>query len=230
MSKHLERELEKLNRKLMSLFGEVERMIQLSQDALCNQKTELVDGIIASDMLVDDQEVEIEEDCLKILALHQCVASDLRRLTTVLKINSDLERIADLACNIAARAKDVHRFPHFPIPDHLPEMVNKACLMVRMSLDSFVDTDIQLAKDVIKLDQTVDAYHLSVISELRNLMKKNSDIVEPALHCFTAARQIERIADLAENIAEDMIYYIDGEIVRHHHEKIDDLSGSDGGT
>jgi len=211
----------------MSLFGDVERMILLAREALCNQKTELVDQIIDSDRQVDECEVEIEEDCLKILALHQCVASDLRRLTTVLKINSDLERIADLACNIASRARGVHRHPHFPIPDHLPEMVNKACLMVRMSLDSFVDTDIELAKDVIKLDQSVDEYHLSVISELRNLMKQDSEIVEPALHCFTAARQIERIADLAENIAEYMIYYIDGEIVRHHHEKIDLLSGSD---
>lgn len=228
MARHLERELEKLNKKLMSLFADVERMILLAREALCNQKTDLVDQIIAADRQVDECEVEIEEDCLKILALHQCVATDLRRLTTVLKINSDLERIADLACNIASRAKDVHRHAHFPIPDHLPEMVNKACLMVRMSLDSFVDTDIELAKDVIKLDQSVDEYHLSVISELRNLMKEDSSIVEPALHCFTAARQIERIADLAENIAEDMIYYIDGEIVRHRHEKIDHLTRSDG--
>ena len=100
--------------------------------------------------------------------------------------------------------------------------------MVRMSLDSFVDTDIELAKDVIKLDESVDEYHISVIRELRDMMKQDSAIVEPALHCFTAARQIERIADLAENIAEGMIYYIDGEIVRHHHEKIDYLSGTDG--
>lgn len=212
----------------MSLFADVERMILLAREALCNQKTELVDQIIDADHQVDEREVEIEEDCLKILALHQCVATDLRRLTTVLKINSDLERIADLACNIASRAKDVHKHTHFPIPDHLPEMVNKACLMVRMSLDSFVDTDIELAKDVIKLDASVDEYHLSVISELRALMKEDSAIVEPALHCFTAARQIERIADLAENIAEGMIYYIDGEIVRHNHEKIDYLTGSDG--
>jgi len=207
----------------MSLFGDVERMINLAKDALCNQKVELVDMIIAADVPVDEREVEIEEDCLKILALHQCVAADLRRLTTVMKINSDLERIADLACNIASRARDVHKYPYFPIPDHLPEMVSKACLMVKMSLDSFVDSDIELAKDVIKLDQSVDEFHLSVIGELRDLMKQDSDIVEPALHCFTAARQIERIADLAENIAEYMIYYIDGEIVRHHHEKIDQL-------
>lgn len=224
MSKHLQRELEQLNKKLMSLFGDVERMINLAKDALCNQKTELVDMIITSDISVDEREVEIEEDCLKILALHQCVAADLRRLTTVLKINSDLERIADLACNIASRARDVHKYPYFPIPDHLPEMVSKACLMVKMSLDSFVDSDIELAKDVIKLDESVDEYHLSVIAELRDLMKQDSGIVEPALHCFTAARQIERIADLAENIAEDMIYYIDGEIVRHRHEKIDQLT------
>jgi phosphate transport system protein len=222
MSKHLDRELAQLNKKLMSLFGDVERMINLAKEALCEQKVELVDDIIFSDQRVDEREVEIEEDCLKILALHQCVAADLRRLTTVMKINSDLERIADLACNIAARARCVHDYPYFPIPDHLPEMVNKACLMVRMSLDSFVDTDIELAKDVIKLDASVDDFLLSVLSELKDLMKQDTDILEPALHCFTAARQVERIADLAENIAEDMIYYIDGEIVRHHHEKISD--------
>lgn len=220
MSKHLDRELSQLNRKLMSLFEDVERMINRAKEALCDQKVELVDELILSDRRVDEREVEIEEDCLKILALHQCVAADLRRLTTVMKINSGLERIADLACNIASRAKCVHEYPYFPIPDHLPEMVNKANLMVRMALDSFVDTDIELAKDVIKLDASVDEFLLSVLSELRDLMKKDSGIVEPALHCFTAARQVERIADLAENIAEDMIYYIDGEIVRHQHEKI----------
>lgn len=215
MSKHLQRDLEKLNRKLMSNFADVEKMINLAKEALCNQKIELVDGIIESDPIVDEREVEIEEDCLKILALHQCVAADLRRLTTVLKINSDLERIADLACNIANRARCVHEYAYFPIPDDLPEMVNKACLMVRMALDSFVETNIAMAKEVIQLDYSVDSLLLSVLDELRELMKQDPKIIEPALHCFTAARQLERIADLAENIAEDMIYYIDGEIVRH---------------
>jgi len=219
MSKHLQRDLEKLNRTLMSNFGDVERMINLAKEALCNQQVELVDEIIQSDVLVDEREVEIEEECLKILALHQCVAADLRRLTTVLKINSDLERIADLACNIASRARGVHKYAYFPIPDDLPEMVNKACLMVRMALDSFVESDTQLANEVIQLDYSVDRLLLSVLDELRELMKKESEIIEPALHCFTAARQLERIADLAENIAEDMIYYIDGEIVRHRNNK-----------
>lgn len=199
----------------MSNFGDVEKMINLTGEALCNQKTELVDEIIQSDFAVDEREVEIEEDCLKILALYQCVAADLRRLTTVLKINADLERIADLACNIASRARCVHEYAYFPIPDDLPEMLSKTCLMVRMALDSFVNSDMALANEVIQLDFSVDNLLLSVLDELRELMKQDVKIIEPALHCFTAARQLERIADHAENIAEDMIYYIDGEIVRH---------------
>ena len=214
-SKHLNRELEKLNKKLVSNFGDVERMIHLAKDSLCEQKTDLVQGILDSDHLVDEREVEIEEDCLKILALHQCVAADLRQLTTVLKINSDIERIADLACNIAQRAECVHQYAWFPIPDELPEMMEKTCLMVRMAFDSVVEADIKLAEAVIRLDVAVDQHLLSVLDELRELMKRDTKIIEPSLHCFTAARQVERIADLAENIAEDMIYFIDGEIVRH---------------
>jgi len=199
----------------MSLFGVVEQMIDQSVRALCEQQVELAREVIESDERVDRTEVRIEEDCLKILALHQPVAADLRRVTTVLKINSDLERIADLACNIAERAQCVHRHPYFPIPDRLPGMVRQATVMVRLALDSFVESDVRLARKVIESDELVDEANLAVILELRELMQQDSNLIEPALHCFSAARHVERIADHAENIAEDVIYLVDGDIVRH---------------
>lgn len=201
----------------MSLFGVVEQMIDKAVRALCEQRVELAEEVIATDNQVNETEVQIEEDCLKILALHQPVAADLRRVTTVLKINSDLERIADLACNIAERAQCMHEHPYFPIPDQLPSMVRQATTMVRLALDAFVNSDAMLAKKVIQLDSAVDDFNLAVIHELQSLMKQDSELVVPALHCFSASRHVERIADHAENIAEDVIYLVDGDIIRHRH-------------
>ncbi len=217
MSMHLERDLQNTHRRLMSLFGVVEKMIDNSVRALCEQRVDLVEEVIAADPIVNQAEVELEEECLKVLALHQPVAGDLRRITTVLKINSDLERIGDLACNIAERARAMHQFAYFPIPEELPEMVREAKSMVRIALNAFVESDASLAQEVIKRDVAVDKKNLSVILELRDLMQQDSALVEPALHCFSAARHVERIADHAENIAEDVIYLVDGEIVRHLH-------------
>jgi phosphate transport system protein len=217
MSKHLQNDVDQLHSRLMSLFGVVEQMVDKAARALCEQRGELASEVLQTDNEVNQTEVAIEEECLKILALHQPVAADLRRVTTVLKINSDLERIADLGCNIAERAQCLHLHPYFPIPEQLPDMVRQATMMVRLALDAFVDSDTVLAKKVIQLDASVDEYNLAVIDELQNLMRQDSALVEPALHCFSASRHVERIADHAENIAEDVIYLVDGDIVRHRH-------------
>ncbi len=217
MSKHLQRDLERINRSLMTLFGVVEKMIDDSASALVDKKVQLVNTVIESDNKVNDLEVQVEEECLKILALHQPYAADLRHLTTVLKINANLERIADLTCNIAERAECLHNSPFFPLPDELKPMVDRATQMIRMALNSFVNSDSALAKQVILFDVAVDEFNLSIINELRGLMKQDSTLIEPALHCFSASRHIERIADHAENIAEDVIYLVDGDIVRHKH-------------
>ena len=228
MSKHLQNDVEQLHRRLMALFGIVEQMADKSVRALCENRVELAQEVIDTDSQVNQTEVEIEEDCLKILALHQPVAADLRRVSTVLKINSDLERIADLACNIAERARCMHQHAYFPIPDQLTPMVRQSTLMVQMALDSFVSSDVSLAKKVIQLDQSVDDFNLAVINELTELMQQNNQYVEPALHCFSASRHVERIADHAENIAEDVIYLVDGDIVRHRHD--DSEVGADGAS
>lgn len=227
MSKHLQNDVDQLHRRLMALFGVVEQMADKAVRALCENKLELAQEVMDTDEEVNRTEVEIEEDCLKILALHQPVAADLRRVTTVLKINSDLERIADLACNIAERAQCMHEHAYFPIPDQMTPMVRKATWMVQMALDSFVDSDVKLANEVIQTDQAVDEYNLAVINELKSLMKQDQSLVEPALHCFSASRHVERIADHAENIAEDVIYLVDGDIVRHRHDEFVSDSGSE---
>lgn len=218
MSRHLYRDIQEIHKRLMTQFGLVEQMSDKATRALCDRRIELVDEILKSDDPVNQAEVRIEEECLKILALHQPVASDLRRITTVLKINSDLERIADLACNVAERAKGVHARENFPIPDDLPEMAQRSMLMVKLALDAFVQSDAALARQVIQMDRRVDELNLKVIIELRGLMQQDSTMLESALHCFSAARHIERIADHAENIAEDVIYLVDGDIVRHNHD------------
>ena len=217
MSKHLEREMDQLRHELLSLFGVVEEMINKAFHALRDRRVDLAQQVIERDQLVDTREVRIEEECLKPLALHQPVASDLRWLTMVIKINSDLERMADLACNIAERAEALNLYPMFPIPNQLQQMVKEASTMVRQALDAFVDTDVQAARTVIKTDDIVDQLNRDIIVDLQELMKESPENVDPALHCFSAARHLERVADLAENLAEDVIFMVEGQIVRHRH-------------
>jgi len=227
MSKHFVRDLEDIQHRLLSLFGVVEKMISDAVRALCDREIQRVQQVLRQDEHVNDEEVRIEDECLKILALHQPVAIDLRQICTMMKVNSDLERIADLACNIAERAQCLHEYPYFPIPDQLPVISRESTTMVRMALDSFVNLDSDLAREVIKRDATVDQLNREVIAEIKGMMSQQRELVDSALHCFSAARHLERIGDHAENIAEDVIYLVRGEIVRHHHGLIFEESPKD---
>jgi phosphate transport system protein len=218
MTKHLDRELDRLRSDLVEQFGIVEQMILLAVRSLVERRTDLAERVIEGDTVVDDKDIRIEEECLKLLALHQPVATDMRWLVTVVKANSDLERMADLACNIAERAKSLDLYPLFPVPDEIVQMVSICTRMVRNALDSFVERDSRKAASVIREDDKIDELNRLVIDRLHELMKESPDNVEPALHCFSASRHLERIADLAENIAEDVIYLVEGDIVRHKHE------------
>ncbi len=220
MSLHLQRDLESLHHEVLTQAGRVEQMIYDSVSALCQRRYELISSVLAQDDVVDRKEVQIEEECLKLLALHQPVARDLRHITTILKLNSDLERIADLACNIAERAEYLQGFPYFPTPDELSSMAENATEMLRMALDSFVNSDTKAAEKVIQLEARVDQQNRDVIKELEDLLRLDSTQVEPALHVFSAARNIEQVADHAENVAEEVIYMIDGEIIRHKHTQL----------
>ncbi len=219
MSKHLERDVQQLHRRLMNMSGVVEKMIDDAALAFVERRADLARQVLSQDEQVDAVEVIIEEECLKILALHQPVATDLRRITTVLKINVELERMADLACNIAERAVSMQDYPSFRIPPRLIDMVRESTHMVRMVLDAFVNSDVGIARQVILSDDSIDEDNRRIIVDLKAIMSQEPDDIDAALNCFSASRHIERIADLATNIAEDVIYLVDGEIVRHQHKE-----------
>ncbi|QDU29946.1 hypothetical protein ETAA8_50640 [Anatilimnocola aggregata] len=220
MSKHLQRDIDGLINELLTISSMVEEMIDRATQALSERRFDLADQVISSDEFVDQHEVHLEEECLKMLALHQPVAIDLRRIATVLKINADLERIADLAVSIANRARAISEHPAFIVPDRLPKMVVLATQMVRGAMDSFVNLDSHAARRILAMDQQVDQYNCDIIDELQSRMQKQPDMVAASLHCFSGVRHLERIADHATNIAEDVIYLVEGDIVRHRHAKL----------
>lgn len=215
MSLHLSQDLNEAHNSLLKLSGQVEDMIALAVKSLVERRGALASEVIARDTDIDRVEVRIEEECLKMLALHQPVAADLRRITTMMKVNNDLERIADLACNIAQRADSLCPHPEFPIPSGINEMATMITKMVRHSLDAFVRRDTGLARSVIEMDDPVDAKNVEVIETLARLMERDHSQIVAALHCFSASRHLEQIGDHAVSIAEDIIYMVDGVIIRH---------------
>jgi len=217
MSKHLERGLEDLREDVLALFGVVEQMIDMAVRSLVERRPDLANRVIQADATVDRREVKLEEECLKMLALHQPVATDLRQVISVVKINSELERMADLACNIAERAVALDMYPLFTVPDELNDMVRESNSMVRRALDAFVTGDAEKARQVIRDDDVVDALNRIIIDQLQELMQESPEYVVPAVHCFSASRNIECVADLATSLAEDVVYLVEGEIVRHIH-------------
>jgi phosphate transport system protein len=213
--------LEALEHEVLDQSSRVEEMIAKACQALVERRPDIAKEVIASELEINVREVEIEEDCLKILALHQPVAVDLRRTATVLKINTELERIADLAVNIAERTISLAEHPEFEIPAKLERMFVRASDMVHEALDAFVDQDVDAAREVCRRDDEVDDYNRRVIDELLATMRSRSDLVEAALHFFSVCRHVERIGDCATNIAEDVIYLVEGEIARHLYDNLD---------
>ncbi len=218
MTKLLERELQGLRSSLVEQFGIVEQMIEHSVRSLMERNSDLADEVIQGDEDIDAREIRIEEECLKLLALHQPLATDMRWLVTVVKTNSELERMADLACNIAERAKSLDLYPLYPVPAEIEEMVAISTKMVKDALDAFVEHDPRKAVQVIHEDDRMDSLNRTVIQQIQDTMRQSPEDVDPALHCFSASRHLERISDLATNIAEDVIYLVDGNIVRHQHD------------
>jgi phosphate transport system protein len=213
--KQLQRELDNLQRKLMVMASSVEEAIHLAIRALQHFDPELARQVMTSEDQIDEEENDVEEDCLKILALHQPVAVDLRRIASILKINTDLERMGDLAEDIAERAIRLSQLPPIPVPSRLQRMTDLTTSMVRQSLDCFVSMDTHMARRICRLDDEVDNYNDAIIEELIQTMRQSPDNVEAGLSLFSATRHLERIADHATNIAEDVVYLVEGEIVRH---------------
>ncbi len=230
MSKHLQRDLDNLQRDLLSLAAFVEEAIDKAIRSLAERESTMALQVIDGDSIIDAEENHIEEECLKLLALHQPVAIDLRRIASCLKINTELERMADLAEDIAERALHLSKLPAIPMPAKLQRMTDLTTSMVRQSLDAFVNLDARLARIVCRLDDEVDRYNSAIIDELIQAMRQSPEMVEPGLSFFSATRHLERIADHATNIAEDVVYLVEGEIIRHRPSAVEIMPPDQGGS
>lgn len=219
MAKHLQREIENLKKKLLALGATVETSVRDATLSIGKQDADLAQKIIENDINIDKTEVEVEEDCLKILALHQPVAIDLRFIVTVLKINNDLERIGDLAVNIAERAVFLASQPKVNIPIDLVDMAHHAQSMLKESLDALINHDAKLAHKVCASDDIVDGMNRQMYLKAQEAILKNPEQISALIHLLSASRHLERIADHTTNIAEDVIYMIEGHIVRHRTEE-----------
>ena len=215
MTVHMKHAIEELKQKLLTLCGNVEDNLWHAVKSVKDRDAEMAANVIANDVSIDLVEVDVEEECLKILALYQPVAADLRFIVTALKINNDLERIGDLSSNIAERSEYLARHPELPIPFDFELMAEKTQSMVRRSLDALVDMDCRVAHEVCLEDDQVDQMNREMYDIFENETRKDIDNLPILLHLLHVAKHLERIADHATNIAEDVIYMVEGKIVRH---------------
>lgn len=215
MTKHFRRDLDLLRKKVLAIGSLVESATEKALTALVEGRGDLSREVLAGDERIDQQEVEVETECLKILALHQPFAQDLRFLVTVLKVNNDLERIGDLAVNIAERAILLSSYAPFAIPGAFREMAQRTRAMVRDSLDALLARDPDRAREVLAADDAVDRLHRGMFDELLDVMRAAPDRIDAAVCVLSATRSLERIADLATNVAEDIVYLVEGDLIRH---------------
>jgi len=217
----LTEEINKLKKMLFEMATSVEEMIAKSVKAVEENNMILAEDVIKSDEKVNEMEIEIDNQCIRILALLHPEAEDLRSVTMIMKINNDLERIGDHAVNIAEKAIYLaDKPPVKPLID-IPKMAEKAIEMLQESLDSFVNKDAELAVRVCKKDDEVDALEPQIVRELVTYMISDPQTIDRSLALILIARALERVADLATNIAEDAYYIASGKILKHHHTEVE---------
>lgn len=215
MAIHLLRDLDHLRKQVLVVGSLVEEATDKAISALVDRRPALAEEVLRGDDRIDRKEVEVEEECLKILALHQPVAADLRFIITVLKVNNDLERMGDLAVNVAERAAFLATHEPLPVQVDFPRMGGLVRSMLHDGLDALVRLDTDLARAVWSRDDEVDAANRSIRETLEDLMESAPATVERSLHTLSASRSLERMADHATNIAEDVLFMVLGEVARH---------------
>ena len=215
MTTHLQREINSLKHQVLTLSAEVENSIYEAYNALIQMDIDKAKKVIANDDTIDQREVDIEEDCLKLMALHQPVAGDLRLVIGLLKMNNDLERMGDLAANICQYIIKIAKFESIEISPKFNHIFSETREMVRNSLDSLVNSDGKLARKVCLNDDVVDQINIEIIKDVQKQIQKTPHKTRSLLLLISITRSIERIADYATNIAEDVIYMVNGQIVRH---------------
>ena len=222
MERKFDQQLSDLKQDLLKMGGEVEESIALAMQALIERDNSLVDMVISGGKRIDDWEIRIEEACLTLIATQGPVASDLRLLTTMMKINDDLERINDQAVNIVQRAQVLNTMPLLKPLIDIPRMGELAQSMVKDALDAFVSCDVKLAKNVGRRDEKLDLFRDQIFRELITYIHEatgKQDSVDQAIYLILVSRHLERIGDNSSNIAENVSYLVDGHIVRHQKEE-----------
>ncbi len=208
-------ELTHLNKKILTLSAMVEERVQKAAEVINTQDLKVIQSIILSDYEVDEMEVEIEEDCLKILALHQPVAKDLRFLIAVIKINNEMERIADIAVSIAMRVQNITKFKHQTAENYdFSEMSSRVLVMLKKSIDALVNRDATVAKAIFLDDDAVDSLRNRCYEDIKERIRKDPEHPGYHINTYLMARHLERIGDRAVNIAEEVIYFVEGTITR----------------
>jgi phosphate transport system protein len=215
MARHLEKELERLKKLIYSLSARVDENLELAVKSIQEHDIELAHAVIEDDNTIDDLEIEVEEECLKALALYQPVAIDLRFIIAVMKMNNDLERIGDLAADIAKNGILVTEAPTPKVPLDLHQMTYLVKTIVRKALDALINIDTYLAREVINDDEEINAMKAEMKGEIVAALKREPEHAEALVTLLAITHRLERIGDHACNIAEDVIYMVEAEIVRH---------------
>ncbi|MFN0009200.1 MAG: phosphate signaling complex protein PhoU [Planctomycetota bacterium] len=228
MSKQIEEDLTELTRKVSHMGGLVEEALDRSLTALLDRRADLARIVIEGDKVVDELENQVEEHCLDVLALRQPVARDLRYVAGILKINSDLERMADLAVNIAERAEVLAEVPPLPFRPDVSRLAALVKRMVRDGLDALQRLDSALAWSTWRADDEADRLYRELIGETIQFMREHHERIGDVMHLVGALRNLERLADHATNIAEDVIFVVNGRIVRHHMKQLDEAKSGAG--
>jgi len=214
--RHFQEELEQLKTRLLEMGGLAEEQVRLAVKGLVERDRELVDRVLVGDEPVNALHIEIDNRCFTLLALHQPMAVDLRAIVAAVKINTDLERVGDLAINIAEAARQYASHPPVKKLIDIPRMATIAQRMLRDALDAFVRRDTTLAQAVLNEDDALDALKTQIFRELLTYMLQDPSTIEPALDLILISRHLERIGDHATNVAEDVIFMVSAKDVRHH--------------
>jgi phosphate transport system protein len=216
MERHFQQQIEHLQQQLLLMSGRAESIIRKGVEALMRRDLALADEVIGDDKVIDRMEIDIEEECIQLLALQQPLAKDLRLIASALKISNDLERVGDHAVNIAECAKELAgKPPLVPVPD-LPELAEKAIAMLRDALDAFVRGDAEAARRLVRRDDEVDHLNRHLFAEMVARMIADPQQVERSMTLVLVGRNLERIGDLATNVAEEVVFIAEARIIKHH--------------
>jgi phosphate transport system protein len=216
MERLFDEELKNLKEKLLRMAGLVEESIELSIEALKEQKDEPIQSVLKNEERINQLDVEVDETCLRLMALRQPMAGDLRFITSAMKINSELERMGDLAVNVSEQAAILNKLPPLKPLIDIPRMARQAQAMVRDSINAFINRDEALARSVCERDDEVDALDEQIFRELLTYMMEDAANISRAVALILVSRNLERMADHATNVGEDVIYLVRGKSIKHH--------------